>query len=230
MKIIGLLGGASWVSTVEYYRLINKRVNERLGKQHSAKIVLNSMDYEEIKRYNYQNWGKIEEILMDEIIKLDNCNVDCILICNNTLHKALVNIESDLYIEAPIFHIVDCAGEYAQKNNFRKILLLGTKFTMEDGFYHKRLNKFGIDVVTPVEQERNEIQRITQEELSKELFTEKSKKWFQEIVKKYPCDAVVVGCTELPLIIEQEDYKVPILNTLELHCEKAVSFSLNNIS
>lgn len=226
MKTIGLLGGTSWVSTVEYYRQINKKINERLGKNHSAKIILSSMDYEEIKQYNYQNWEKIEDILMDEIMKLDNCNVDCMLICNNTLHKALDDIKSNIYTETPIFHIVDCVGEYAQKNNFKNILLLGTKFTMENGFYHEGLKKYNIDIVTPVEDERIEIQRITQEELAKEKFTTESKKWFQKIVAKYPCDAVVVGCTELPMIIKQEDYDIPILNTLDLHCEKAVNFSL----
>ncbi|MFA6184420.1 MAG: amino acid racemase [Parcubacteria group bacterium] len=228
MKIIGLLGGTSWVSTVEYYRQINKKVNERLGKNHSAKIILSSMDYEEIKQYNYQNWEKIEDILTDEIMKLDSCKVDCMLICNNTLHKALDDIKPYLYAEAPIFHIVDCVGEYAKKNNFKNILLFGTKFTMEDGFYHKKLKEYGLNIITPAEDERMEIQRITQEELAKEKFTDVSRKWFQEIVAKYPCDAVVVGCTELPMIIKQEDYNIPILNTLDLHCEKAVNFSLEN--
>jgi aspartate racemase len=228
MKTIGLLGGASWVSTVEYYRQINKKVNERLGKNHSAKITLSSMDYEEIKQYNYQNWEKIGDILMDEILRLDSCNVDCILICNNTLHKAFDDIESHLYMETPIFHIVDCVGEYAQAKKFKNLLLLGTKFTMENGFYHAKLEKYGFNITTPSEEERNEIQRITQEELSKEKFTAESKQWFQELIKKYPCDAVVVGCTELPMIIKQEDYDVPILNTLDLHCEKAVNFSLES--
>jgi len=226
MKTIGLLGGASWVSTIEYYRQINKKVNQRLGKSHSAKIVLSSMDYAAIKHYNYQNWEKIGDILMDEILKLDSCNVDCILICNNTLHKAFDDIESHLYTATPIFHIVDCVGEYAQAKKYINLLLLGTKFTMENGFYHKKLEKFCMNITTPSEEERFEIQRITQEELVKEKFTEKSKKWLQDVIKKYPCDAVVVGCTELPLIIKQEDYDIPILNTLELHCEKAVNFSL----
>jgi aspartate racemase len=226
MKTIGLLGGASWVSTIEYYRQINKKVNQRLGKNHSAKIILSSMDYEEIKRYNYQNWGKIGEILMNEILRLDSCNVDCMLICNNTLHKALDDIEFHLYVEAPIFHIVDCVAEYAKLKKLKNLLLIGTKFTMEDGFYAKRLEKYGMKVSIPGEEERNEIQRITQEELAKEKFLEQSKKWFQKIIAEYPCDAVVVGCTELPLIVKQEDYSIPILNTLDLHCEKAVNFSL----
>lgn len=226
MKTIGLLGGASWVSTVEYYRQINKKVNARLGKNHSAKIILNSVDYEEIKQYNYQNWEKIGDILMDEIMKLDNCGVDCMLICNNTLHKALDDIMPHLYMEAPIFHIVDCVGEYAKENNFKNILLLGTKFTMEDGFYHKKLKDYGMNIITPAEDERIEIQRITQEELSKEKINSESEKWLQEVIAKYPCDAVVVGCTELPMIIKQEDYAIPILNTLDLHCEKAVNFAL----
>ncbi|HBI16768.1 MAG: Aspartate racemase [Candidatus Moranbacteria bacterium GW2011_GWF2_34_56] len=226
MKTVGLLGGTSWVSTVEYYKQINREVNKKLGKNHSAKIILNSIDYEEIKQYNYQNWEKIGDILMDEILKLDSCNVDCILICNNTLHKAYDDIKNSLYIERPIFHIVDCVGEYAQDKKFKNLLLLGTKFTMENGFYHINLEKYEMNISIPSEEERNEIQRITQEELAKEKFTDESKEWFQEIIAKYPCDAVVVGCTELPMIIKQEDYDIPILNTLELHCQKAVNFSL----
>lgn len=226
MKTIGLLGGASWVSTVEYYRHINRKVNERLGKNHSAKIILSSIDYEEIKQYNYQNWQKIGDILMDEILRLDACGVDCILICNNTLHKAFDDIKHHLYTETPIFHIVDCAGEYVATKKIKNILLLGTKFTMEDGFYQKRLANYGLHITTPSETERTEIQRIIQEELSKEIFNEKSKKWLQKMISQYACDGVIVACTELPLLIKQEDFQVPILNTLELHCEKAVNFAL----
>lgn len=227
MKTIGLLGGTAWVSTIEYYRQINKKINERLGKNHSARIILSSIDYEEIKQYNYQNWEKIGEILMNEIVRLNNCKVDCILICNNTLHKAFDEIEPRLRIKAPIFHIVDCVGKFALEKKFKKFLLLGTKFTMENGFYHARLKKYGFNIITPSDDERNEIQRITQEELSKEKIIDESKKWFKELIAKYPCDAVVVGCTELPMIIKQDDYDIPILNTLDLHCERAVNFSLS---
>lgn len=226
MKTIGLLGGTAWVSTIEYYRRLNQKVNARLGKNHSAKIILSSIDYETIKKFNYENWEKIGEVLLEEILKLDSCNVDCILICNNTLHKAYDTIAPHLSIETPVLHIVDCVANHIKQQNMSNILLLGTKFTMEDGFYHKRLENFGIKVVTPDESERNEVQRISQEEISREIFSEASKEWFKKVISKYACEGVILGCTELPLLITQKDYQVPIFNTLDLHCEKAVEFAL----
>jgi len=227
MKTIGLLGGTAWVSTIDYYRQINKMVNERLGKNHSAKIILKSIDYEEIKKYNYQDWEKIGDVLMDELIDLDSCNIDCILICNNTLHKSLGQIESNLYLENPIFNIIECAGEYAKEQKIDEVLLLGTKFTMEDGFYQDKLKKYDIKVKIPDDDDRNEIQRIIQEELSKEKILDISKEKIKNIVEKNKCKAVIVGCTELPMIVRQDGFDIPILNTLELHCKKAVDFALN---
>ena len=228
MKTIGLLGGTSWVSTIEYYKLLNQIVVEKLGKQHSAKIVLNSIDYETIKKYNYQDWDKIGEVLMDEILKLDSFGVDCILICNNTLHKAYEDIEPHLYIDTPIFHIADCVGEYANKKKYKNLVLLGTKFTMEEDFYKKRLSSsFGLSIFTPEEKDRIEIQRIIQEELVKEKFLPETRDWFKNLIGSFnEIEGVILGCTELPLIIKQKDYQIPILNTMELHCEKAVSFAL----
>ena len=230
MKTIGLLGGMAWPSTIEYYRQINKMMNQKLGKSHSAKIVLRSIDYETIKKYNYKDWEKIEIVLEGELYALDQASVDCILLCNNTLHKAYDKIESRLKLKAPFFHIVDCAGEYAKSKKFKHILLIGTKFTMEDDFYRERLERqFGLTVSIPAEKERNEIQRIVQEELAKEVCTEQSKYMLQKIIVGQKCDAVVVACTELPMIVKQEEYTIPILNTVALHCERAVEFALEKV-
>lgn len=227
MKTIWLLGGASWVSTVEYYRRINKKIHEQLGKNHSAKIILRSMDYEDIKQYNYKNWDKIEEKLMDEIFILSSCPVDCILICNNTLHKALDSILPHLNLEVPILHIVESVGEHMKVMNYKKPLLIGTKFTMEDGFYREGLEKYWFYTTLPEAPDREEIQRIIVEELSREVTSETSKKWLQDMIHRYDCDSVVVACTELPLIIKQEDFEnIAIVDTLEVHVDRAVAFSL----
>lgn len=226
MKTIGLLGGLGWVSTIEYYRNLNQKVNKTLGKHHSAKIILNSIDHESVRQFDYNEWDKIAEILKEGILQLDSFGADCILICNNTLHKAFDLISSSLNTKAPVFHIVDCVGEYAVQQNLNKLLLLGTKFTMEDGFYHNRLKNFGLEVITLDESDRLEVNRVIQEELLKNIFKDGSKKWFQDMIKKYDCDAVTLGCTELPLLIKQEDYKTPILSSVELHCQKAVDFAL----
>ena len=224
MKTIGLLGGTHWISTIEYYRIINQKINETLGKNHSAKIILNSIDYETIKKFNYKNWDKIGDILMEEIIKLDSFNVDCILICNNVLHKAYDEISQNLYIDKPVIHIVDSTASFAQKFGYKNCLLLGTKFVMEDNFYKKRLAKFNIKSTVPNEKDRNKIQK----KLQNKIFSEETKQWFKELINKHKkMDAVILGCTELPIVIDQKDYQIPILNTLELQCEKAVKFSID---
>lgn len=229
MKTIGLIGGLSYISTIEYYRKINQKVNDRLGKKHSAKIILNSIDFQEIKKHDYKNWDKVGDILMEAILKLDSCGVDCILLCNNTQHKAYNRIEPHLDIKTPFFHIVDCLGEFAVSKRFKKLLLLGTCITMEDGFYSERLSqKFSLNIIIPNEKERIGINRIIQEELVKDKFKKISKKWLLELIDKYPCDAVILGCTELPLLIRKKDCKVPLLDTVEIHCEKAVDFALTN--
>jgi aspartate racemase len=227
MKTIGLLGGMSYVSTIDYYRYINRKVHQALGKKHSAKIILNSIDYQELKKFDYKDWDKAGSVLLSEIVKLDRCGVDCILICNGTQHKAFDQIESGLRIKTPIFHIVDCVGEYAVAHKFKNLLLLATQFTMEDDFYSGRLReKFNLDTVIPSEEDRVEIQRIIQEELVKEKFLESSKLKIIEIINKHSCDAIILGCTELPLLIQQKDSPTPLLNTVEIQCDKAIQFSL----
>lgn len=226
MKTIGLLGGMSWVSTIEYYRRINTEVQARLGGHHCASIVLRSMDYAAIKQYDYQSWEKIGEVLRGEMLALNSCRVDCMLVCNNTLHKALDDIGPHLGIETPIFHIVDCVGACAQANNLKNLLLLGTRFTMEHGFYQARLKKYGAAVTVPDLAQRAEIQRIIQEELVKDNPAARSAAWLHEVIAQHPCDAVVAGCTELPLLLNQERCAVPVLDTLELHCARAVEFAL----
>lgn len=227
MKTIGLLGGLSYLSTIDYYRQINEMVNRALGDRHSAKIILNSIDYQEVKKYNNKDWKRIGEILLHEITRLDNSGVDCILVCNNTLHKGIDLLMDQWKINARFFHIVDCLGHFAVAKNHKKLLLLGTRFTMEDGFYSNRLrDQFGLDVVIPRTEERESIQHIIMQELIKGIISEKSKAWLMRMIGTYSVDGVVLGCTELPLIINQKDMDLPVLSTVDIHCAKAVEFSL----
>jgi len=227
MKTIGLLGGLSFVSTIDYYRQINTSVNEILGKRHSAKIILNSIDFEEIKQHLNKDWEPISTIMHREMVKLAGCGVDGIWVCNNTLHKAVDMILPKLDIEVPVFHIVDCLGERARDQNYKTVLLLGTQFTMEDGFYSDRLkSSYNIDVVIPQESERQEIHSIIMNELVKDVSLPQSKERVLHIINQYPCDAVVLGCTELPVLIQPGDCATPVLNTVEIHCAKAVEFAL----
>jgi len=227
MKAIGLLGGLSYLSTIEYYKQINQMVNTALGERHSARIILNSIDYQEVKKFNNKDWKSISEILMHEILKLDRSGVDCILVCNNTLHKGIDHLMEQWEINAQFFHIVDCLGHFAVAKKHNKLLLLGTRFTMEDGFYTNRLrDQFGLDVVIPDSEERESIQYIIMQELVKGVISEKSKEWLLRMIGSYSVDGVVLGCTELPLIIEQKELELPVLNTVDIHCAKAVEFSL----
>ncbi len=228
MKTIGLLGGTSWVSTIEYYRLLNSLVHKKLKKSHSAQIVLRSIDYENIKQYDYRDWHKIEGIMLSEIQKLSSCGVDCILICNNSLHKVYDNIVEHMKGSLPILHILDGVIEQAERRGIKKLLLLGTKFLLEDGFYKSRLENEGFEIIIPKRILRDKIQTIIVNELSKGNIEESSEKWIQELIDEHDsAEGVVVACTELPLIINAKNYKIPILNTLELQCEKAVKFALN---
>ncbi len=227
MKTIGLLGGLSYLSTIDYYKQINSMVNAALGERHSAKIILNSLDYQELKKYDNKDWDSISGILGREIHKLDGSGVDCILVCNNTLHKAIDRICNQWQIKATFFHIVDCLGHFAVDRKHQKLLLLGTRFTMEDGFYANRLrDSFGLDVITPDSAERESIQFIIMQELVKGILSEKSKQWLLKTIANYSVDGVILGCTELPLIIYQNDIALPILNTVDIHCKKAVEFAL----
>jgi aspartate racemase len=227
MKMIGLLGGTSWPSTIEYYRILNQLAQEKLGGFHSANLVLRSIDYHDIKSCYNDGWDKIPLLLKKEIEACIRFAPDCLLICNNTLHKAFDQIESDLQLSIPVFHIVDAIGRFAQTQNLKHLLLLGTKFTMEDGFYQLRLEEqFNLIVETPNLQERIEIQAI-QAQLARGILKQEFRSYFINLIRKYSAvDAVVLACTELPLAIHQGDVGVNVLNSIEYHCKEAFEFAV----
>ncbi len=226
MKTIGLLGGMSWESTLEYYRIINEEVAKRLNGLHSAKIILYSFDFDEIAELQSQNrWNELGEILAEKAEMLERAGADFILICTNTMHKVADYVQSR--INVPLLNIIDCVAEEVVKRGIKRVGLLGTKFTMEDGFYEDGLRRHGLDVIVPDDEDRNEIHRIIFEELCRGIFKEHSKRKLIEIIgrlKMKGAEGVILGCTELPLLVKEAE--IPIFDSTKIHAVYAVEFAL----
>ncbi len=231
MKKIGIIGGLSWESTIEYYRIINESVNERLGGLHSAKIILNSFNFsiiEELQRNG--QWEKISDILIANAQNLINCGAEAIMIATNTLHKLAPTVQDN--INVPILHIADATGEEILKRNYKKVLLLGTKYTMQEEFYKHKLEKeYDIRVEVPAKWEQKLINSIIFEELCRGIKSEYTKNAILKIIDKSKlngAEAVVLGCTELPNLIKKAS--LPLLNTAEIHSKYAVEYILKQDS
>lgn len=229
MKRIGLIGGMSWESTQTYYKVINEAVNERLGSLHSAEIIMVSVDFQGVEECQSSgDWVKSAEILSDAAFRLERAGADFILICTNTMHKVVPMIQSK--INLPIIHIAEATADELIKKDIRKVALLGTKYTMTEDFYKQRLIDRGIEVMIP---EANEIERINEiifDELCKGVIKEHSKQYFQQIITKLyeqGAEGVILGCTEIGLLIKQEDVVIPAFDTALIHALKAVELALN---
>lgn len=229
MKTIGLLGGTGWSSTIGYYTLLNELVGKRLGGYHSAKIILKSIDYHDIMSNYGKNPEKIADILHKELIELMSLNPDCIIICCNSLHKYYDLVSPHLYPETdmPVFHAVELVAQHIKQQQHKKVLLLATKSTMEDGFFAKILKKHGIEVAIPDLAERDNMQKILSEELIHNVITQDSRNYFSKLIAAHPdCQAVVLGCTEFPLLVDSSNSTLPIINPVQLQCTAAVDFAL----
>jgi aspartate racemase len=227
MKTIGLIGGMSWESTVTYYTRINQLINEQLVGLHSAKILLASVDFDEIETCQLANeWEKSGEILEKEAQKLEQAGADFLMICTNTMHKVVPQIEKNLSI--PILHIADATIAELQQCGIKKVALLGTKYTMTQDFYKQKIIDSGIDVWIPNE----DIERINQiifEELCHGKILASSKEAFCQIIDKAiaeGAEGVILGCTEIGLLIQQADVSLPVFDTTEIHSQKAVLLAL----
>jgi len=227
MKLIGLLGGKGWESTIEYYRFLNEQVAQKLGRNHSARIILYSPDYEDMKQFSYDEMKEKCVILKKELMELANCLPDCILLCNNTLHKAYDELRKDFSLSIPVLHIVELTGQRLKDTKMKRVLLLGTSFTMEDGFFEEGLKKYGITCVIPPKEARGAMQDI-HDKLLLNGPNGSMKDWFKKLIIGYEgkVDAVLLACTELQLLIEQKDFSMPIVNTVEIHCTAAVHFAI----
>ena len=230
MKTIGLIGGMSWESSSVYYNIINETVKERLGGLHSAKCILYSVDFEEIASLQHQGkWEELTKLMINFAQQLETAGADFIVICTNTMHKMAREVQDNIHI--PLLHIADATGERIIEQGLRKPGLLGTKFTMEEDFYKKRLKeKYSIDVLIPSSADREIIDSVIYNELCLGIIKQSSKEKFKEIIKKLVsigADGLILGCTEIPLLISQKDVDVSLFDTTTIHSKAAVAFALN---
>jgi len=230
MKVIGLIGGMSWNSSLEYYRLINELVSRRLGGLHSACVLLYSLDFEEIERAQQESrWEDAAGILSKAGMALKRAGADFLLICTNTMHKVADEVGESAGL--PILHIVDTTGNAIREQDISKVGLLGTRVVMAEQFYRDRLKKrFDIDVVVPTENEQAVVHRIIYDELCRGKIRDSSRQSCLEINKKLTkqgAEGIVLGCTELPLLIRPSDVQVPVFDTTRLHAEAAVELALS---
>ena len=225
MKTIGLIGGISWNSTAMYYKLINEGIAKNLGGLHSAKILMYSFDFEEIERQQSSGqWDKLGEMLGGRGKALKNAGADFLVICANTMHKVVNQVESISGL--PVLHIADATGEAIIKAGLKKVGLLGTRFTMSETFYRNRFEeKFGIEVLVPEKDEQQVVNSIIYDELCRGCVQDASNWACQLLIDnliKRGAEGIVLACTELPLLIKQSDVKVPIFDTVKIHAEAAV--------
>ena len=228
MKTIGLVGGTTWASSLDYYRLINERINQRLGGLNYAQCILYSFNFAEIKKLTEkQDWATIREMVTSVCKNLSAAGAECVLLCANTMHVIADDLCKD--IDIPVIHIAEAtAGEIEQKG-LRKVGLLGTKFTMEMDFFKKKLSARHIDTIIPPDADREFIHATIFDELGKGIFQESTKHRYLEIIgalESNGAEGVVLGCTEIPLLIKQTDCPLPLFDTLAIHVEAGVNFAL----
>jgi aspartate racemase len=230
MKTIGLIGGTGWVSTLEYYRLINEETNKLLGGHNAARCIIYSFNYADINECNLRDDHEgVYKFVLDAAIKLKNAKVDFIVICANTMHQYVDRLIEE--VKLPIVHIADATAVEIKKLGISTIGLLGTKFTMEMDFYTKRLSAAGINSIVPDKPERLFIHNTIMDELLKEIFKPESKKKFLDIISDLEsrgAQGIVLGCTEIPLLINQTDTHLPVFNTLKIHAKAAVDFAIKD--
>ncbi|ERK29445.1 aspartate/glutamate racemase family protein [Clostridium intestinale] len=228
MKTIGLIGGMSWESTVTYYQIINEVVKKQLGGLHSAKVVLYSVDFQEIEECQSNGeWDKSAGILGGAAKKLEQAGADFIVICTNTMHKIAPNIQKEIQI--PIIHIAEATAEKLIENNIYKVALLGTKYTMKQDFYKEKLIERGIEVLIPIDSDVEIVNNIIYDELCLGIISEKSKSEYIRIIDKLKEDGaqgVILGCTEIGLLIGQEDTILPVFDTTQIHATKAAMLAI----
>ncbi|MBU2877040.1 aspartate/glutamate racemase family protein [Aliiglaciecola lipolytica] len=231
MRTIGLIGGMSWESTVSYYQVINRQVKLRLGGFHSAKLILHSVDFAQIERLQHlQKWQELAELLADAARGLELAGAECVVICTNTMHKVADKVEQATKL--PLIHIADATAKELVLDKIQKVGLLGTRFTMEQDFYRQRIqDKFAIEVLTPDQSDRDFVHQVIYDELCLGEINSSSRKNYLNIIQKMyqqGAQAIILGCTEIALLINQNDTDIPLYNTTDIHALAAVDFSLNN--
>ncbi|AZV62697.1 aspartate/glutamate racemase family protein [Peribacillus frigoritolerans] len=228
MKTIGLIGGMSWESSLEYYRIINEEVKAKLGGLHSAKCILYSVDFEEIERCQAEgDWESSGKLLGDAALSLEKAGAEMILICTNTMHKVIGYIEEK--VSLPILHIADSTAKQIQKSKISTVGLLGTKYTMEQDFYKTRIETNGIKVLIPNEEDRKVINKVIYEELCLGEIQQSSREYYKKVIKGLVDDGaegIILGCTEIGLLVKPEDSEVPLFDTAVIHAIESVNMAV----
>lgn len=228
MKTIGLIGGTSFESTVTYYQILNKTVNKALGGHHSAKCILYSVDFADIERnVSADSWDEISDILIEAATTLEKAGADFIIICTNTLHKLVPQIKEKISI--PILHIAEATADKIIEKDLKKIALLGTKPTMTHDFYKNALLERGIEVLVPSEKDIDLVDSTIFDELCRGVVKEESKKEYLRIIEELcsnGAEGVILGCTEIYMLVSDEDVSIPVFDTTVIHAEKAVEKAL----
>ncbi len=231
MKTIGLIGGMSWESSLEYYRLINQTVQAKLGGFHSAKSLMVSVDFAEIETLQQQaRWSEAADLLVRAAQSLEKGEADFVILCTNTMHKAAAEIQAHIHI--PFLHIADATAQKIKDTGLKRVGLLGTRFTMEEDFYKSRLTQgYGLEVVIPNPSERQIVHRVIYDELVKGEIRQEAKEQYVEIIERLVregAQGVILGCTEIGLLVKDGDCRVPLFDTTRIHAEAAVEFALDD--
>ncbi|QOS97660.1 aspartate/glutamate racemase family protein [Brevibacterium sp. JNUCC-42] len=228
MKTIGLLGGMSWESTTEYYKHINQMVNQRVGALASATCVVYSVNFEEIVQCQKEGrWDDAAKILGEAAERIEKAGADCLLVCTNTMHKIANQISA--HSTLPFLHIADATAEKIREKRLQKVGLLGTKFTMEQDFFIEKMKEHGIEIIVPAEKDRDLVHQVIFDELCKGVITQASRHDYQQIMDglvKAGAEGIILGCTEITLLVDPNDATVPLFDTTRIHAEKAVDFAL----
>ena len=228
-----MIGGMSWESSLEYYRILNEQIKQKLGGLHSAQCLMYSVDFGPIAELQHDNdWEELSRIMVETGQRLEKGGADFIIICTNTMHKMAKEVGAGISI--PLIHIADATAEEIKRQGLNTVALLGTRFTMEQDFYKGRLaEKHGLKVLTPDDTDMDTIHRIIYKELCLGTILKDSKTEYLRIIEKLidqGAEGIILGCTEIPLLVKQKDVSVPILDTTQLHAEAAVEFAIGNIS
>jgi len=228
MRTIGLIGGMSWESSAEYYRLINQQVRDRLGPLRSARLLMYSVDFGPVEQAQHAGrWDQAAAILVDAALRLQDGGAECVVLCTNTMHKVAQQIQAA--ISVPFLHIADPTAQAAVDAGTLHVGLLGTGFTMEENFLKERLAQRGLSVLVPDEQQRQAVHRIIYQELCVGVISEASRRVYQQVIgtlQARGAQAIILGCTEIGLLLKPEHSPLPLLDTTELHARAAVAFAL----
>lgn len=230
MKTLGLIGGTSWVSTVDYYRYINQLANEKRGSLNFAPILLYSISFNDVKSLaDASDWNNLGKLLSGVAKNLESAGAEAIVLCANTTHIVAEKIEEEISI--PLIHITDATAKEILQQSLKTVALLGTKFTMDNDFYRARLNCYGIETIIPNDEERDFIHSSIFEELGKDIFTVETKERYLNIIQnlhRRGAEGVIFGCTEIPMLLKPEDCPIPSFDTTFIHANSAVTFALSD--